>query len=172
MYTMKQVCEASGLPYETLKFYCNEGLIPNLKRDRLNRRVFDDRAVGWIKSLKCLKDCGMGIREMRDYMYLCLEGKKSIPERMAMLQKKKADLKVQIQQVERSIEYIEEKEKFYQEVQRGKREILSGSSERKTGLYQQSPVGREPKTGIRKNRAELLSSDTGPSFSFATNGVQ
>lgn len=125
MYTMKQVCEASGLPYETLKFYCNEGLIPNLKRDRLNRRVFDDRAVGWIKSLKCLKDCGMGIREMRDYMYLCLEGKKSIPERMAMLQKKKADLKVQIQQVERSIEYIEEKEKFYQEVQKGKRDYIS-----------------------------------------------
>lgn len=125
MYTMKQACEVSGLSYETLKFYCNEGLVPNLKRDRLNRRVFDERSVGWIKSLQCLKGCGMGIREMRNYMVLCLEGKKSIPERLAMLQKKKADLKAQIQQVERSIEYIEEKEKFYQEVQKGKRDYIS-----------------------------------------------
>lgn len=120
MYTMKQACEASGLPYETLKFYCNEGLVPNLKRDRLNRRIFDDRAVGWIKSLKCLKGCGMGIKEMREYMGLCLEGKKSIPERMTMLQKKKEDLKAQIRQVEQSIKYIEKKEKFYQDVQTGK----------------------------------------------------
>lgn len=120
IYTMKQACEVSGLPYETLKFYCNEGLVPNLKRDRLNRRVFDDGALGWIRSLKCLKGCGMGIKEMRDYMVLCLEGEKSVPERMTMLQKKKEDLKIQIRQVEQSIKYIEEKEKFYQDVRTGK----------------------------------------------------
>ena len=28
MYTMKQVGEETGLAYETLKFYCNQGLIP------------------------------------------------------------------------------------------------------------------------------------------------
>ena len=43
MYTMKQACEKTGLSYETLKFYCNQGLVPNVKRDGNNRRVFADR---------------------------------------------------------------------------------------------------------------------------------
>lgn len=43
MYTMMQVCKETGLTYQTLKYYCNEGLIPNVKRDKNNRRVFDER---------------------------------------------------------------------------------------------------------------------------------
>ena len=42
MYTMKQACKKAGMTYETLKFYCNEGLVPNVKRDKNNYRLFDD----------------------------------------------------------------------------------------------------------------------------------
>ena len=31
MYTTKEVCEVVGISYETLKFYCKEGLVPNVK---------------------------------------------------------------------------------------------------------------------------------------------
>lgn len=34
IYTMMQVCKEADLTYQTLKFYCNEGLIPNVKRDK------------------------------------------------------------------------------------------------------------------------------------------
>lgn len=59
MYTMKYVCEQTQLSYETLKFYCNQGLVPNVKRDKNNRRLFDERDIAWIQSLNCLKNCGM-----------------------------------------------------------------------------------------------------------------
>ena len=42
IYTMKDVCARTGLAYETLKFYCNQGLVPNVKRDWNNHRIFDD----------------------------------------------------------------------------------------------------------------------------------
>lgn len=74
MYTMKQACELTKLSYETLKFYCNEGLVPNVKRDKNNHRIFDDRDIAWINSLNCLKNCDMSIREMKEYIALCLEG--------------------------------------------------------------------------------------------------
>ena len=35
MFTMKQAHEQTLLPYETLKFYCNQGLVPNVKRNAL-----------------------------------------------------------------------------------------------------------------------------------------
>lgn len=45
MYTMMQVCRELDMTYQTLKFYCNEGLVPNVKRDANNRRVFDESDV-------------------------------------------------------------------------------------------------------------------------------
>ena len=53
MFTMKEACEQTHLPYETLKFYCNQGLVPNVKRDKNNRRIFDERDIAWINSLNC-----------------------------------------------------------------------------------------------------------------------
>ena len=70
MYTMMQVCRETNMTYETLKYYCNEGLVPNVKRDGNNRRVFDQRDVKWIQDLVCLKKCGMSIQEMKDYLAL------------------------------------------------------------------------------------------------------
>ena len=88
MYTMKQACRQTGLSYETLKFYCNQGLVPNVQRDSLNRRVFTDKNIAWINSLSCLKNCNMGIGEMKEYLQLCLQGQSSIPERKQILERR------------------------------------------------------------------------------------
>ena len=36
MYTMREVCKETGMTYEGLKFYCNQGLVPNVKRDGID----------------------------------------------------------------------------------------------------------------------------------------
>ena len=86
-YTMMQVCKETGMTYQALKFYCNEGLVPNVKRDKNNRRVFDERDVAWISSLTRLKKCGMSIQEMKDYLALCLQGERTIPQRKILLRR-------------------------------------------------------------------------------------
>ena len=80
MYSMKEACTLTNMTYENLKFYCNEGLVPNVKRDRRNYRVFDEHDIKWIQSLNCLKSCGMSIAEMKQYLALCMEGEGTIPE--------------------------------------------------------------------------------------------
>ncbi|EHI97599.1 transcriptional regulator, MerR family [Clostridium sp. DL-VIII] len=125
MYTMKQVCEATGLTYEALKFYCNDGLVPNVKRDKNNRRIFDDRDLAWIKDLTCLKKCSMSIADMKEYLALCLEGKSSIPSRQEMLKIKKEALLSQIEEINASINYIDWKQNFYGDVLSGKTEYTS-----------------------------------------------
>ena len=125
MYTMKQACEKTGLSYETLKFYCNQGLVPGVKRDANNRRVFDDRDINWINSLNCLKNCNMGIAEMQEYLRLCLEGPCSIPIRQAILEKKRAQLEQELKRVQDSIDYIDWKQGFYADVLSGKQDYFS-----------------------------------------------
>lgn len=121
IYTMMQVCKEADLTYQALKFYCNEGLIPNVQRDKNNRRIFDERNLKWIKDLVCLKKCGMSIQEMKEYLNLCLEGKSTIPQRKELLAKKQEALRSSIQELENSVAYIDWKQNFYDEVLSGKR---------------------------------------------------
>ena len=121
LYSMKQVCEATGFTYEGLRFYCNQGLVPHVKRDANNRRVFDERDIKWVKSLTCLKRCDMSIREMKEYLELCLQGAISIPERKVMLAAKRERL----DEVQKSIDYIDWKQGFYDDVLAGRTEYTS-----------------------------------------------
>lgn len=116
MYTMKQTCELTNLPYETLKFYCNEGLVPNVRRDKNNYRIFSDRNIRWINNLNCLKRCGMSIKNIKEYLALCLEGESSIPQRMEMLAVHRKDLVKKLDELNKNLAYLDYKNQFYQDV--------------------------------------------------------
>ncbi len=121
LYTMMQTCKETGMTYQALKFYCNEGLVPRVKRDKNNRRVFDERDVAWLKSLSCLKKCGLSIQEMKDYLNLCLQGQGTIPQRKVMLAQKQEALRETMREVQASIDYIDWKQGFYDDVLSGRR---------------------------------------------------
>ena len=125
MYTMMQVCRELDMTYQTLKFYCNEGLVPNVKRDSNNRRIFDEKDVKWLKDLTCLKKCGLSIQEMKEYLALCLEGEATILPRKELLAKKQDDLRQQVKELEDSIAYIDWKQSFYDEILSGERPYVS-----------------------------------------------
>ena len=120
MYSMKETCKKTGMTYETLKFYCNEGLVPNVKRGKNNYRIFDDRDIAWLNNLSCLKKCGMSIQDMKVYINLCLKGESSIPERKLMLDKQKADLMIRISELNECVNFIDNKQTFYDDVLEGK----------------------------------------------------
>lgn len=125
MYSMKEACELTGMTYENLKYYCKEGLVPNVKRDSRNYRVFDDHDIKWIQSLSCLKGCGMTIAEMKEYLALCLEGESTIPARKKILQIKKDELLQNIEDLKKSVDYIDWKQNFYDDVLTGKTQYYS-----------------------------------------------
>jgi DNA-binding transcriptional MerR regulator len=122
---MKEACNEVSMTYEALKFYCNEGLVPNVKRDENNCRVFDERDINWIKGLTCLKNCGMSIQEMKIYLELCLAGEASIPARKIILAQKRDELLHRITVLNDAVSYIDWKQQFYDDVLSGKTEYVS-----------------------------------------------
>ena len=125
MYSMKEACSLTDMTYENLKFYCNEGLVPNVKRDSRNYRVFDEIDIKWIQSLNCLKICGMSLAEMKTYLALCMEGEGTIPERKVILAKKKEALLQSIAEQQKAVAFIDWKQGFYDDVLSGKTEYYS-----------------------------------------------
>lgn len=132
MYTMKEACEQTGLNYETLKFYCNKGLVPGVARDKNNFRVFDEHDIAWIKSLSCLKKCGMSIEQMQRYLSLCLEGEKSIPERQVMIEQQRQHLLKQLDQLQENLAYLDWKQHFYEDVLAGRTAYYSNLIKKET----------------------------------------
>lgn len=124
-YSMKEACTLTGMSYENLKFYCNEGLVPNVKRNSRNYRIFSEHDIKWIQGLNCLRGCGMTIAEMKEYLALCLEGESSIPARKEILSHKKEALLQSIEDIQKSIDYIDWKQNFYDDVLSGKTKYYS-----------------------------------------------
>lgn len=125
MATTKEVCEQVGISYETLKFYCKEGLVPNVKRDKNNYRIFDEKNIAWLKGLQCLRKCGMSIKDMKLYMNYCLEGPSTINKRKEMLHKLKGSLLEKINELNECIDFIDNKQSFYDDVLDGKIKYIS-----------------------------------------------
>ena len=125
MYTMKQACELTNMNYETLKFYCNQGLVPNVKRDANNRRIFDDRDIAWINSLSCQKNCNLSLAEMKHYIGLCSQGQSTIPERKIILEGKREELVIRQKELQAALDYIDWKQGFYDDVLSGKTPYVS-----------------------------------------------
>ena len=159
LHTMKETCELTGMAYENLKYYCNTGLVPNVKRSANNRRVFDDRNITWIKGLLCLRRCGLSIEEMRRYTELCFEGEPSIPERKQMLADKRARLVEQLAEIRDSIDFIDAKQRFYDDV-------LSGATPYVSVLIPSAALAKESEEpgelkGWRGNRFDRAVSSSG-----------
>lgn len=77
------------------------------------------------KSLNCLKNCGMGISEMKEYLRLCMEGPDTIPERKEILDEKRKALLKSMTELQQAIKYIDWKQNFYDDVLAGKTEYYS-----------------------------------------------
>lgn len=47
-----------GLTEHTVRYYTDTDLVPNMKRDQNNNRVFDDASLKWLVCAKHLRKCG------------------------------------------------------------------------------------------------------------------
>lgn len=67
----------------------------------------------------------MSIKEMKEYLDLCLEGEESILERKKVLNTKLKELENKKDEIQKSIDYINWKHKFYDDVSNGKTKYYS-----------------------------------------------
>jgi DNA-binding transcriptional MerR regulator len=72
MYTVKEAAQITCLTEHAVRFYTDKGLVPSLKRNEHNIRLFDEESINWLHGVKCLKQSGMPIEAIKRYLDLCL----------------------------------------------------------------------------------------------------
>lgn len=116
MYSVKETAEIVGLTEHTIRFYTDKGLVPSVTRDRNNNRLFDEESINWLTGVKYLKECGMSIEAIKDYVDLCLEGNSTIEQRYQIVLRQKTVAEEQLRSVQERIEYLNAKIAFYQDI--------------------------------------------------------
>lgn len=110
MYTFTQVCKTLNISEHTLRYYTNENLIPNMKRDTLNRRIFDDQSIDWIKGIIYLRGLGMSIEDIKTFIQLCqTEGDKAIEKRLSILNVQLKKAEEELEHARTRVQYIQRK---------------------------------------------------------------
>ncbi|MGF7437177.1 MerR family transcriptional regulator [Lentilactobacillus senioris] len=85
-YSIHEVAELFDLPISTIRYYDKKGLLPFVAKNEAGNREFTRADLGFIKTICCLKNTGMPIKNIRQYIQYCMQGPTSMAERHALLE--------------------------------------------------------------------------------------
>ncbi|MEC0235020.1 MerR family transcriptional regulator [Paenibacillus kribbensis] len=102
---MKYVVENLNITAKTLRFYEEQGILQNVSRDENGRRVYSKQHIDWISFIRCLRETGMSLAKIKQYMDLFGVGNATFLERQEMLVKHKLEVQ---KKIEEDLRYLEE----------------------------------------------------------------
>lgn len=105
-YSIHQVSEKMQIRPTVLRFYEKEGLLPSVRRTKSGIRRYDKEDLEWIGLIVCLKNTGMSIKQIKDFVALCVEGDGTLKERCEMLYEHKRNVEAQIEEMHRHLEKV------------------------------------------------------------------
>ncbi|MBX6767304.1 MAG: MerR family transcriptional regulator [Actinomadura rubrobrunea] len=115
LYSPAETAAKSGFSIDTLRYYEKIGLLSGIARDAAGRRVFTEADLAWLGMLRCLRDTGMPIAELRRYAELMRGGDETFRERVALLKAHDRRVEEQIAQLREQQRKIQGKIRYYEQ---------------------------------------------------------
>jgi DNA-binding transcriptional MerR regulator len=112
-FSPSQAAEQSGFSPDTLRYYERIGLLDAIDRAPSGHRRFDDGDLEWLGVLRCLRDTGMPIAQMRRYAELARGGQATVAERMSQLTEHDAHVQEHIALLQAQRQHLQEKIDWY-----------------------------------------------------------
>ena len=106
--TIKEVSETYGLSQDTLRYYERVGMIPRVTRSQSGHRNYQEKDLAWVELAKCLRNAGLTVEAIVEYVRLSLEGDSTIGQKQ-----QREGLLVQRQQMDEAIGRLEHKIDMY-----------------------------------------------------------
>lgn len=108
--TIQEVAERTGLSVHTLRYYEKIGLLARVERaESSGHRRYNAADLDWLALMLCLRDSGMGIKQMQEYAILCRQGDEAGLDRLHFLQAHRQQVIEHIQDLQNDLAVIEKK---------------------------------------------------------------
>lgn len=115
-YSVQQVANKMGLTTYTVRYYHDHGLLPFVKRDKNNNRVFSDSDIEWLGMITCLRSTGMPLEQIKKYTDLVVAGENTVPERYEIMKKQQERTVQEIKELQQHLSTIDHKVDHYSEI--------------------------------------------------------
>lgn len=116
-----EVCKKYDLSADTIRYYERIGLIPTIPRTENGIRDFDDESCRWIEFIKCMRNAGMEIEILLEYVQLFKKGKSTVLARKSLLEEQRAKLVEKQKNINATIKRLDYKLELYDEIISDKR---------------------------------------------------
>jgi len=110
-----QVSQESGLSVDTLRYYERVGLLPPVTRGENGIRNYSELDVRRVMFLKCMRNAGLPIEVLTEYMRLVLLGDDTMAVRKDILKEQRDILAGQIEESQKTLDLLNYKIKMYEE---------------------------------------------------------
>ena len=125
--TIKEVSEEFGISQDTLRYYERVGLIPPVTRTSSGNRDYQESDLGWVENAVCMRNAGVPIEALIEYVKLYQRGDTTFEARRQLLQEQYDALQEQKEQIEATMKRLAYKVSRYEKaVQTG---VLSWNKE-------------------------------------------
>jgi len=110
-----EVSERCGLSPDTLRYYERIGLIPSVNRDSSGIRDYTEEDCRWIEFIKCMRNAGLPIEVLTEYVELFQKGDETIEARKSLLIKERDKLVKKINDMEQTLALLNYKIERYEQ---------------------------------------------------------
>lgn len=113
-YTVGEMAKLLGIAPSTLRYYDKEGLLPFVERSSGGIRVFKDSDYEWLRVIECLKKTGMKLTDIKNFIYMALNGDDTIDDRLALIIKQQTAVRKQMEELQETLDTLNFKRWYYE----------------------------------------------------------
>lgn len=95
-FTIGQVAKLKNVSPYTLRYYDKLRLFPKITRDKNGIRHFTQEDLQWFDIIKCLKETGMPLDQIKSFVDASYQGNETLASRIALLQKQTSKIQADI----------------------------------------------------------------------------
>lgn len=103
---IKKLAEKTGLSNYTLRYYEKIGLINGIYRDKSGYRIYSKDDIALIQVIPKLKEAGMSLEDIKEYLALYKQGARTIPARIDLYIKQYKKTKCELEKLKKQAEKL------------------------------------------------------------------
>lgn len=107
--TIKDVCGRYHITPDTLRYYERVGAIPAVTRTKNGIRDYAEQDIGWVENAICMRNAGVPVEMIAEYVKLCQQGDETFQARRDLLNTVRRELLRQIEKRQKELERLEYK---------------------------------------------------------------
>ena len=127
--TISEVCKKCGLTADTLRYYEKAGLLPKVTRTSGGIRNYTEYDCNWIDFIKCMRDAGVQVDALVEYVRLFEEGESTAQARKQILIRERERIATQVEKMQHTLERLNQKiERYESGVMTAEKELRSATN--------------------------------------------